>query len=106
MKLKVNETVKGYTFYLNHKDYFVVTYHERKTVRLFLGVLKQMGLPCTEANARYIMQKSQKATCTLQMLPDGTLHYNISGDTFGGLGSYYDDGNTVILFVKWRYTHT
>lgn len=100
MNLKVNETVKGYTFYFNHKDYFIVTYHERKTVRLFLAALKQMGLPCTEANARYIMQKSEKATCTLQMLPDGTLHYNISGDTFSGLGSFYDDGNTVILFVK------
>lgn len=100
MKINVNETVKGYTFYLNHKDYFIVTFHERKTLRLFLAVLKKMGLPCTEANARYIMQKSQKATCTLEMLSDGTLHYNISGDGFGGIGSYYDDGNTVILFVK------
>lgn len=100
MKLKVNETLKGYTFYLNRKDYFVVTYHERKTIRLFLSVLRQMGLPCTESNAKYLMQKSQKATCTLQMLPDGTLYYNITGENIGGLGSYYDDGNTVILFVK------
>lgn len=100
MKIKVNETVKGYTFYLNHKDYFVVTYHERKTVRLFLAVLKQMGLPCTEDNAKYLMQKSTKATCTLLMMPDGTLHYNISGENFSNFGSFYDDGDTVILFVK------
>lgn len=100
MKINVNETVSGYTFYLNHKTYFVVTYHERKTIRLFLSVLKQIGLPCTEDNAKYLMQKSQKATCTLQMLSDGTLYHTISSDIFTTYGPYYDDDKLVILFIK------
>ena len=100
MKLKVNETVNGYTFYFNHKDYFVITNRAKKTIKLFLDVLKQIGLPCTTNNARYLMEKSQKAICTLIMLPDGVLYYDIRGNDFGGLGSFYDDGNTVILSVK------
>ena len=102
MKINVNETVNGYTFYLNHKDYFVVTNRAKKTIKLFLGVLTQMGLPCTPDNARYIMRKSQKAICTLKMQSDGTLYYDICGEGIGGLGSYYDDGNTVILTVNDR----
>lgn len=100
MKIKVNETVTGYTFSLNHKYYFVVTKREKKTIKLFLDVLKQIGLPCTVNNARYLVKKSQKAVCTLIMLPDGVLYYDIRGNDFGGLGSFYDDGNTVILSVN------
>lgn len=99
MQLKINETVKGYTFFLNHKDYFVVTTHERKTIRLFKAVLKELGLPTTEDNAQFLLSRAYKSECTLRLTDNGLMYYDIKGRNFI-MANPLEEDCTKLIFLR------
>jgi hypothetical protein len=97
----MEKTMYGFHFFLNGKDYFVETSHTRKTQNLARKILPMIGASDTEGNAKCLQNRMQKAKCEIKksMCAD-RYYYEISGDGFGGYGSWTDDGETIILKME------
>lgn len=101
--MTIEKSMNGFTFYLNHKDYFVVTDRKNKTAALAEKVLLLIGCPVTPGNTAEILRRMRKAVCDLcfcEWTNRLEKHsYDIHGDGFGGIGSWVDDGETILLYV-------
>lgn len=96
-----NTIMNGFTFYLHGKDYFVETSQINKTKKLVEKILQLVGVNITSRNIECILLKMRKATCKICTCKNTdrkeNRYYEISGENFGGLGSWLDDGETIIL---------
>ncbi len=90
----------GFTFCYKGKDVFVKTGRKRKTESLASKILHKMMLPENPDTRKELLYYLQKASCEIRTLKNGKQYYEISGDEFGGRGSFVDDGNTIILEVN------
>ena len=97
----MKKTMNGFHFFLNGKDYFVETIRTNKTKNLARKILPMIGASDTEGNINALLHRMQKATCEIKksMYAD-RYYYEISGDGFGGYGSWTDDGETIILKME------
>lgn len=89
----------GFTFMWGCKDVFVETSRKNKTEALAGEILQAIGGCDNPANRQYFMYRLQKAECEIRILPGGRKMYEIHGKGFGGLGSFVDDGKTVIIKI-------
>lgn len=91
----------GYTFFMirngKQQDIFVETDAKRKTKKLAQKVARALLLPDNPGTIHELIYFMQRATCEEKTLPDGRRYYEISGDGFGGRGSFVDDDKTVII---------
>ena len=96
--------LRGFTFFLNGKDYFVETSRTNKTQNLAADVLNLLGYSVTEGNKKELLYRLMKATCEVKIAENADRkekrYYEISGEGFGGCGGWIDDGSTVILKIK------
>lgn len=96
--------LKGFTFFLNNKDYFVETDRTNKTQNLAAEILQLLGYSVTEGNTKALLYRLKKATCEIKIAENADRkdkrYYEISGEGFGGCGSWIDDGSTVILKIN------
>lgn len=85
----------GFTFQLGRKDVFVKTDYKNKTENLARKILQKIGLPENPDTRKELLYYLEKATCEVR----GTTRkfYEISGENFGGRGSFVDDGMTMII---------
>lgn len=89
---------KGFTLYAKGKDWFFVTDKVRKTKTLARQICRAMSVPDAPSVIDAVLHNMQKAT--LDVKGDKRKYYEISGDGFGGKGSFIDDGNTVVIELK------
>lgn len=87
----------GYTFKLGQKDVFVETDAKYKTKRLAEKILLALYLPVNPGTISEVLWYLKKATCEIRQLLNGRQYYEITGDNFGGYGSFVDDGNTIVI---------
>lgn len=95
----------GFTFFLNGKDYFVETSQVYKTSKLAAKILPALGLSRDEVykngNIQALLYRMQKATCEVRTCENTERkekrYFEISGDGFGGRGSWVNDGETVLI---------
>lgn len=91
----------GFTFYLNGKDYFIKTAQVKKTEKLAEKILPLVGLSKTEANIKNMLFRLKKAECKIVTCKNTdrkeNRYYEIFGENFGGIGSWLDDGETIVL---------
>ena len=96
--------LNGFTFFLNNKDFFVETSRTNKTQSLAAEILHLLGYSATEGNIKALLFRLKKATCEIKTAENANRkekrYYEISGEGFGGCGSWIDDGNTVILKIN------
>lgn len=93
--------MNGFHFFLNSKDYFVETSRIKKTKTLARKILPLIGAKDTEGNAEYLLYLMRKATCEIRKSAySDRYYYEISGEGFGGCGSWVDDGETIILVLE------
>ena len=99
----MNNIMNGFHFFLNGKDYFVETSRIKKTKTLARKILPLIGAKDTEGNAEYLLYLMRKATCEIRTCNTDrkeNRYYEISGENFGGCGSWVDDGETIILVLE------
>lgn len=89
----------GFTFYAKGKDYFVETDYKNRTERLAVKILQAMGEPTHLQNINAMLYCLRKAVCEIKTMSNGRQYYEIYGENFGGVGSFLDDGKTVILKI-------
>lgn len=94
----------GFTFYLHGKDYFVETLQKNKTKKLAEKILQLIGSSITDGNIEALLYRMRKATCRICTCYNTdrkeNRYYEISGEDFGGLGSWVNDGGTIILKLE------
>lgn len=91
--------MNGFTFPFKGKDVFVKTDLKNKTGSLARKILLKMKLSDNPDNRKKILYYLEKATCEIKTLSNGREYYEISGDNFGGKGSFVDDGKTIIIEI-------
>lgn len=84
----------GYTFWMEHKDFFYVTSQKNVTEQLVNSIMEKANLP---GRFHDIRSRLRKAECNVITLPNGRAYYEIHGKGFGGRGSFVGDGKTVII---------
>lgn len=89
----------GFTFYLNHKDYFVQTEAKHRTTDLCIRILRQLRLPSTGACANELKRRLQPATLDIITTPSGSRFYSITGDGFGVVDPV-SSGDTIVLALR------
>ena len=96
--------LRGFTFFLNGKDYFVETSRTNKTQNLAAEILHLLGYSVTEGNIKALLFRLKKATCEIKIAENADRkekrYFEISGEGFGGCGGWIDDGSTVILKIN------
>lgn len=88
----------GFTLYACGKDYFFVTHKVRKTRALARQICKAMLIPDDPSVVHDVLRYMKKAS--LEIKGNKHPYYEISGDGFGGKGSFCDDGKTVVIELK------
>ena len=96
--------MKGFTFPLGRKDVFVETERKNKTESLASMILKELvnigyDIPDNPSTRKEVVYYLQKAECEIHKLSNGREYYEIHGATFGGKGSFVDDGMTIIIHL-------
>lgn len=94
--------MKGFTMYLKGKDFFFVTNRQNKTTALAKEIIRSLvnighDIPDDPDVVKEVLWYVQKANCEIRTLGNGKQTYEISGDGFGGKGSFVDDEKTVII---------
>lgn len=89
----------GITFWVGQKDYFVITDQKNRTIPFAIRVLKNLGIPPTNQNAKELVRRMQKATLEKRETGSGKLFYTIHGDGFCCLNPV-EDNCTVILALN------
>ena len=59
--------LRGFTFFLNGKDYFVETSRTNKTQNLAAEILQLLGYSVTEGNIKALLFRLMKATCEVKI---------------------------------------
>ncbi len=85
----------GFTIYANGKDYFFVTGRKNVTETFVEEVCRHLKWPDNQWGKHEVRQGLRRAT--LEVKGQKRKYYEISGDGFGGCGSFCDDGMTVIV---------
>ena len=88
----------GFTLYMKGKDYFFITDKVRKTKSLARQICRAALIPDAPSVLDAVLRNLQNAT--LEIKGDKRKYYEISGEGFGGKGSFVDDGNTVVIELK------
>lgn len=93
----------GFYIFFRGVDYFYSTEKKNKTDALTLDFLNKIqnhlnvfGNINAETIA-YYKTAIQRATCEIRTMKNGRKYYEISGENFGGCGSFVNDGQTVIF---------
>lgn len=93
----------GFYLFFRGVDYFLVTDKKNRTDALTIEFLNKIQ---NHLNAFYnidckTVERYKKAikpaNCEIRTLSNGRQYYEISGENFGGCGSFVDDGKTVIF---------
>lgn len=90
----------GFTFQLGNKDVFIITKRQRKTETLASAILRKLEKPDNPSIRKQLLDCLRKATLEMKTLSNGNQYYEISGDGFGGRGSFINDGKTVIINLE------
>ena len=85
----------GFTLYSSGVDYFFITDKVKKTRNLARQVCRALLIPDNEWGIHDVLHHLQKAT--LEVKGGERKYYEISGENFGGKGSFVDDGKTVVV---------
>ena len=100
----MQNTMNGFTFFLRGKDYFIETKQVNKTKKLASKILSMIGANLTDANMEYLIKIMQRANCEIRTCNTDRLekrYYEIYGDNFGGIGSWIDDGETIVMRLEY-----
>ena len=95
--------MEGFTLYAKNKDYFFETKKVRKTRALAKEVIRALNgtgdfdIPDNASGIDTVFYYLQRATCEIRTFKNGRQYYEISGENFGGNGSFVGDGKTVII---------
>ena len=95
--------MEGFTLYAKNKDYFFETGKVRKTRALAKEVIRALNgtgdfdIPDNASGIDAVFYYLQRATCEIRTFKNGRQYYEISGENFGGKGSFVGDGKTVII---------
>ena len=87
----------GFTFPYGRRDVFVETTCKNKTKKLAQKILAKMDLPDNPSTISDLLYYLTRATCEIRTLGNGRQYYEITGDGFGGKGSFVDEGMTIII---------
>lgn len=90
--------LRGFTLYANGKDYFFITDKVNKTKALAKEICRAALIPDAPSVIHDVLRNLQRAT--LEIKGEKRKYYEISGEGFGGKGSFIDDGNTVVIELK------
>lgn len=85
----------GFTIYAKGKDWFFVTGRKRKTETFVEEVCRQLKIPDNQWGLHDV--RNGLLPATLEVKGQKRKYYEISGEGFGGRGSFCDDGMTVIV---------
>ena len=97
--------MKGFTLYIKGKDYFFVSNKVNKTSTLAKKIIRALNstgdfnIPDNASGIDEILWKLNRAVCEIHTLSNGRQMYEISGENFGGHGSFVDDGKTIIITI-------
>lgn len=91
--------MNGFTFTMSDKDIFIKTELKNKTEGLARKILHKLEMPESLNYIKFILSVLQKASCEVKVTSTGREYYEISGENFGGHGSFVDDGNTIIYEI-------
>lgn len=86
---------KGFTIFANGKDYFFVTDRKYVTESVVKQVCRHLNVPDNQWGKHEARCHLRKAT--LEVKGQERKYFEISGDGFGGRGSFCDDGMTVVV---------
>ncbi len=81
----------GITFYIGQKDYFVITDQKNRTIPFAIRVCKNLGIAPTNANAKELVRRMQRAELEKHESENWGPWYSINGDGFGYSGLKEDD---------------
>ena len=90
----------GFTFFLRGKDYFVETSQVKRTKTLARKILPEIGASITEGNIDCLLNMMKPAICEIKTCNTDrkeNRYYDIYGENFGGVGSWLNDGETIII---------
>lgn len=85
----------GFTIFVKGKDYFFVTDRKYITETLVKKVIRHLPVPDNQWGMHDV--RNGLLPATLEVKGQKRKYYEISGDGFGGRGSFVDDGMTVIV---------
>ncbi len=85
----------GFTIFANGKDWFFVTDRKNKTETLIKEVCRHLKWPDNQWGKFEVREGLRRAT--LEVKGQERKYFEISGDGFGGKGSFCDDGMTVVV---------
>ena len=93
--------MKGFTFFVPSQgiDVFIETTQQKKTDAFAGKVLQKLGWADIPQARDYLLCHMRKAECEIKTLSNGSRHYDIHGDGFGGYGSFVGDGKTMIVKI-------
>lgn len=111
--MEMNRTA-GFLLCIQGYDVFFETSKVRKTKLLIRQmILKLNGIDAGKHGGEYgvslfdlpdnamtidgILYCIRKAECEIRTLSNGKQYYEISGDNFGGYGTFVDDGKTIVI---------
>lgn len=91
----------GFYVVIAKKDIFIETSRKNKTDKLCSDIFRKLvnfgfsipDNPATRHELKYFMQP---ATLEIKTCSHGD-YYNISGENFGGCGSFINDGQTIVF---------
>ena len=98
--------MKGFTFFTSGKDIFVNTRKRNKTDALAKEIIDSLsrvpgfeGIQNTPEERKKLLSIMLKANCELRKDANGRGYFDIYGDNFGGKGSYFGDGKSMVLTI-------
>lgn len=90
--------MQGFTFWFGNRDYFIESNRKNVTDKVAEIALSAVGILCTRDRVENIKQRIRPARLEIKTCTIGD-YYEISGEDFGGRGSFVDDGMTVVIHM-------
>lgn len=91
----VKQEMPGFALYMNGIDYFFVSDKSRKTKDVVAAVRRALGLPAAADSE--INRRLERGWIQTKTLVNGSSFYEISGNNYGGHGSFVGDGKTLVF---------
>ena len=89
--------MEGFYLMIGQRDVFIETHYKNKTQALASKVIQKLGGKDTAEAREWLLYNMDKAICKVVRTNNGKEYYDISGENWGGRGSWIDDGKTVII---------
>ncbi len=89
--------MEGFYLMIGQRDVFIETHYKNKTQTLASKVFQKLGGKDTTEVRKWLLCNMDKATCNVGQTSSGKKYYDISGENWGGRGSWINDGKTVII---------